>query len=296
MIKKTKLLRNIIERNHTDYFLGVQSGLSAKIAEEAGFKALWGSSLAMSAECGLRDNNEMSWTQVLDASEFISDATNLPLLLDGDSGYGNFNNVRMLVKKMAARNIAGVCIEDKLFPKQNSFINSEQQSLADIEEFCGKIKAAKDTLIDDDFCIVARTEALVTGLGMHMALKRAEAYHDAGADAILIHSKSKNADEVIEFKTEWGERSPVIIVPTTYHKTPANVFKDSGFSAVIWANQLIRSCISMMQNIANQIHDNQSCSHLDNEISPVKEIFRLQDTEELLNAEKYYSSLSMKSI
>ena len=120
------------------------NGLSAKLVEEAGFEAIWGSGLAVSAALGVRDCNEASWTQVLDVMEFMSDATDLPILLDGDTGYGNFNSVRRLVRKLEQRSIAGVCIEDKLFPKTNSFIDSEQQPLAEVDEFCGKIAAAKD--------------------------------------------------------------------------------------------------------------------------------------------------------
>ena len=125
------------------------------------------------------------------------DSTRLPILVDGDTGYGNFNNVRRLVRKLGQRQIAGVCIEDKLFPKTNSFIG-ERQPLADIDEFCGRIKAGKDSQTDDDFVLVARTEALISGHGMDEALRRAEAYYAAGADAILIHSKRQQQYATVE--------------------------------------------------------------------------------------------------
>ena len=156
------------------------NGLSARIVREAGFKAIWGSGLAISAQFGVRDNNEASWTQVVDTLEFMADASDLPILLDGDTGYGNFNNVRRLVRKLEQRGIAGVCIEDKQFPKTNSFINGEAQPLAEIDEFCGKIKAGKDSQTDADFSIVARVEALIAGWGMDEALRRAEAYRRGG--------------------------------------------------------------------------------------------------------------------
>jgi phosphoenolpyruvate phosphomutase len=180
------------------------NGLSARIVREAGFKGIWASGLAISAQFGVRDNNEASWTQVVDNLEFMADASDLPILLDGDTGYGNFNNVRRLVRKLEQRGIAGVCIEDKIFPKTNSFIGGEQQPLADIDEFCGKIKAGKDSQADDDFSIVARVEALIAGWGMEEALRRAEAYRQAGADAILIHSKLSKADEIVTFAREWA--------------------------------------------------------------------------------------------
>ena len=135
----------------------------------------------------------------------MTDATSMPMLLDGDTGYGNFNNVRRLVRKLGQRGVAAVCIEDKLFPKTNSFLGSGQP-LAEIDEFCGKIKAGKDSQSDDDFSIVARVEALISGLGMKEALRRAEAYYEAGADAILMHSKKNHATEILEFLKDMGRQ------------------------------------------------------------------------------------------
>src|ERR1700755_705298 len=121
------------------------NGLSAKRPEKAGFKGIWASGLSISAAMGVRDNNEASWTQVLEVIEFMSDATSIPILLDGDTGYGNFNNMRRLVRKLEQRGIAAVCIEDKQFPKTNSFLNGERQPLADVAEFAGKIAGRHDT-------------------------------------------------------------------------------------------------------------------------------------------------------
>ena len=264
------------------------NGLSGKIVEEAGFSGIWGSGLAISAAYGVRDNNEASWTQVLDTVEFMSDATSIPILLDADTGFGNFNNVRRLVRKLEQINVAGMCIEDKLFPKTNSFINGEQQPLADPLEFAGKIKAAKDTQQDPDFCVVARVEALIAGWGMTEALERAAMYHEAGADAILIHSKIATAEQVIDFKSEWQDRCPVVIVPTMYHATPTSVFRDAGFSVAIWANHLVRATITSLQQAAAKIFAEESIAEIEKAIVPVKEIFRLQNAAELQTAEKKY--------
>ena len=285
---KTKKLRGLLYSKELEFLCEVHNGLSAKIAEEAGFVGLWGSGLALSAAMGVRDNNEASWTQVLEVLEFINDATLVPLLFDGDTGYGNFNNVRRLVRKLEQRGIAGVCIEDKLFPKTNSFIGGDRQPLADVEEFKGKIKAGKDTQQDPDFCIVARVEALIAGWGMGEALKRAEAYHEAGSDAILIHSRLSRPDQVLEFKREWGDRCPVVIVPTQYYSTPTEVFRQAGFSVVIWANHLLRSCLSAMQQTARQLKMEQALVNVEDRIAPVVEVFRLQGADELEEAEKRY--------
>lgn len=264
------------------------NGMSAKIVQETGFAGIWGSGLAISAAYGVRDNNEASWTQVLDTVEFMSDATSIPILLDADTGFGNFNNVRRLVKKLEQIEVGGMCIEDKLFPKTNSFINGEQQPLADPTEFAGKIKAAKDTQRDPDFCVVARVEALIAGWGMNEALERATMYHEAGADAILIHSKIATAEQVLNFQSEWQNRCPVVIVPTMYHATPTSEFRDAGFSVAIWANHLMRTAITSIQQAAAKIYAEESIAGIEQQIVPVKEIFRLQNAAELQEAEKKY--------
>lgn len=290
-MKKTTQLKSMLMSHELEFLMEAHNGLSAKIAEEAGFKGIWGSGLSISASLGVRDNNEASWTQVLEVVEFMSDATKIPILLDGDTGYGNFNNMRRLVMKLEQRGVAGVCIEDKIFPKTNSFLRGEAQPLADIEEFCGKIKAGQDTKSDDDFCIIARVEALIAGWGMAEALKRAEAYRLAGANGILMHSKISKADEILAFMKEWGERKstcPIVIVPTKYYSTPTNVFRESGVSVCIWANHLMRSAVSAMQKTAKTIYDEQSLLNVEDKVATVKEVFRLQNDHELEAAEKLY--------
>ena len=288
MVAKTTQFKQMLQSKELEFILEAHNGLSAKIVEEAGFKGIWGSGLAISAALGVRDNNEASWTQVLEVTEFMSDATNIPILLDADTGYGNFNNVRRLVKKLEQRKIAAMCIEDKLFPKTNSFINGEAQELAKIEEFSGKIKAAKDTQEDPDFCVVARIEAFIAGWGLDEVLKRAEAYNKAGADALLIHSKKSTADDIFAFMKEWKDTCPVVIVPTMYYNTPTDEFRKYGISLIIWANHLVRTGIKAMQQTAAQIFKDQALTSVENEIVSVKDIFRLQNADELKKAEKVY--------
>ncbi len=285
---KSTQLRRLLESPDLEFILEAHNGISARIAEEAGFKGIWGSGLAMSAQFGVRDSNEASWTQIVDMLEFMSDVTRIPILLDGDTGYGNFNNMRRLVKKLEQRYIAGVCIEDKQFPKINSFINGERQPLADVDEFCGKIKAGKDSQDDPDFCIIARIEALIAGWGMSEALKRAEAYHEAGADGILIHSKLSKPDEILEFSHEWARRLPLIIVPTTYYSTPVEVFHKAGVNLVIWANHMIRAAVAAMEKASREIFENKSVANLEDRIAPIKRIFTLQGADELTRAQERY--------
>lgn len=295
-MKKTTQLKRMINSNELEFIMEAHNGLSAKIVEEAGFKGIWGSGLSISAALGVRDNNEASWTQVLEVLEFMSDATSIPILLDGDTGYGNFNNMRRLVKKLEQRQVAGVCIEDKLFPKTNSFIGGEAQPLADIEEFCGKIKAAKDAQYDDDFVVVARVEAFIAGWGLDEALRRAEAYRQAGADAVLIHSKKSNPSDIEAFMKEWDNRHPVVIVPTKYYSTPTDYFRELGISLAIWANHNVRAAITAMQQTSKQIFQDQSLINVEDQVATVSEIFRIQGADELKEAEKKYLPTSGKDV
>ena len=274
-----------------EFLMEAHNGLSARIVREAGFSGIWASGLSISAQFGVRDNNEASWTQVVDMLEFMADASDLPILLDGDTGYGNFNNMRRLVRKLEQRGIAGVCIEDKQFPKTNSFLNGERQPLADIEEFAGKIAAGKDTQNDPNFSIVARVEALIAGWGMDEALRRAEAYRRAGADAILIHSKLSKPDEIVDLCARVGaaravgDRADALLqhahrgVPRGGHQHgdlgessgalgragDAERREGNSSTARPWSTSRIGSC-------------------------SVDEIFRLQDAEEYSAAERLYLS------
>jgi phosphoenolpyruvate phosphomutase len=287
-MKKTSTLKRLIRSQNLEFLMEAHNGLSAKIVEEAGFKGIWASGLSMAAAMGVRDSNEASWTQVLDVLEFMSDATSIPILLDGDTGYGNFNNARRLVKKLEQRNIAGVCIEDKLFPKTNSFLNGKAQPLADIDEFCGKIKAMKDTQNDDDFIVVARVEAFIAGWGLMEVLRRAEAYRQAGADAVLIHSNRSDITEIEQFMNEWNDRHPVVIVPTKYYSTPTKRFRELGISVAIWANHNLRASIDAMQKISRKIYQDESLMDVEGHVTTLEEVFRLQRADELQAAEKKY--------
>ena len=287
-LSTTRQFRNLLLSDQLEFICEAHNGLSAKIVQEAGFKGIWASGLSISAQFGVRDNNEASWTQVLETLEFMSDAARIPILLDGDTGYGNFNNMQRLVRKLEQRKIAAVCIEDKLFPKTNSFIKGDAQPMADMHEFCGKIKAGKDAQSDPDFSIIARVEAFICGWGLAEALRRAEAYRQAGADGILIHSALAVPDEILAFKQEWGNRCPVVIVPTKYYATPTDVFRQHNFSIVIWANHLLRSSVTAMQKTARTLKEQEHLLSIEDKVAPVSEIFRLQNAAELQEAEERY--------
>jgi len=270
-----------------EFIMEAHNGLSAKIVEETGFKGIWASGLSLATAMGVRDRNEASWTQIIEVLEFMSDVTTVPILLDGDTGYGDFNNFRRLVKKLCQRDVAAVCIEDKVFPKTNSFVDGDQ-ALADIDEFCGKIKAGKDSQNDENFSVIARVEALIAGWGMDEALRRAEAYHAAGADGILIHSKRSSPDEILAFAKEWANRAPLVIVPTTYYATPTERFREADISLIIWANHNLRAALSAMRETSRRIFEEENLAGVEGKVAGLKDVFGIAGNTEMAEAERKY--------
>jgi phosphoenolpyruvate phosphomutase len=286
--KTANHLKCLLQSPQLSLLMEAHNGLSARIVEDTGFCGIWASGLSISAALGVRDCNEASWTQILEVIEFMRDAApNTPILMDGDTGFGNFNNVRRLVRKLEQRQVSGVCLEDKVFPKRNSFIEGVQE-LADPIEFSGKIRAAKDSQCGGDFAVIARTEGFIAGLPLDEVLGRADCYYEAGADAILVHSKRSDASEILAFAKAWDRPCPLVIVPTTYGDTPTAVFEEAGISAVIWANHNMRASITAMQTACQVIFKQQSIRAVEERIAPLSEVFRLQNSEELAQAEKRY--------
>lgn len=261
--------------------------LSAAVAERAGFKGLWASGLSMASALGFRDANEASWSQLVDVVERMADATDIPILVDGDSGFGNFNNARLAALKLSQRGAAGICLEDKGFPKMNSFVG-DRHPLAEITEFCGRLKAVKDTVPEREFVLVARIEALIAGHGQGEALARAHAYADVGADAILIHSRQSVAEEILDFARVWQNRLPVVIVPTKYHRTPVSAYREAGISTVIWANHNMRASVAAMRAVCGRILAEESISGIESEVASLDEVFGLLNYAELASAEERY--------
>lgn len=285
--KKAQTLKQLVQSDSIELIMEAHNGLSARIAEDVGFKAIWASGLAIATSLGVRDNNEASWSQCIDVLEWMSDATQLPILFDGDTGFGNFNNFRRLVRKLEQRSIAGVVIEDKIFPKLNSFVGNNH-NLAPIDEFCGKIKAGVEQRNCEDFQIIARTEAFISGAGLTEALKRAEAYRQAGADAVFVHSKKDNADEIFAFAKEWNNRLPIVIAPTTYYKTSTSELNDAGISIYICANHFVRSSVEAMKKVGEEIIKSNGISTIEDNVASLQEIWNLLDYKELSVAEKKY--------
>ncbi|MBB4374411.1 phosphoenolpyruvate phosphomutase [Bradyrhizobium sp. cir1] len=281
-----RLRAEVCSNGELSFLMEAHDGLSARIAERSGFKGLWASGLSIASSLGFRDANEASWSQLVESVERIVDSTELPVLVDGDGGFGNFNNARLLARKLRQAGGAGISLEDSCFPKLNSLIG-ERHALADIDEFSGRLRAVKD-VVGETLILVARIEALIAGHGLNEAIVRAHAYADAGADAILIHSRKSSADEVLSFATEWANRLPVVLVPTTYYRTPVSAYRDARISTVVWANHSMRAAAAAMRRVCDSIAAQESVASIESHIAPLTEVFDLMRYDELAASEKRY--------
>ncbi|NRP70932.1 Phosphonopyruvate hydrolase [Ensifer psoraleae] len=282
----TTTLRDLMLSSDLTFLMEAHDGISSAIAAQAGFKGLWASGLSISSAIGYRDANEASWTDVVGVVERMADASGLPILVDGDTGFGNFNNARIVARKLKQRGASGICLEDKGFPKMNSFVG-DRQPLADIDEFSGRLSAVRDTT-GPDFVLVARTEALIADHSLDEALVRAHAYAKAGADAILIHSRKSVPDEILAFSKEWNNKLPVMIVPTKYYRTPVAEYRAAAISTVIWANHNMRAAISAMRQVCDRIIQEESIAGIEGEVATLDELFDLMNYGELAVAEDKY--------
>ncbi|TKV74016.1 phosphoenolpyruvate mutase [Bradyrhizobium elkanii] len=282
-----ELMRSqICSSSEVSFLMEAHDGLSAAIAERAGFKGLWASGLSIASSLGYRDANEASWSQVVGVVERIVDSSRLPVLVDGDGGFGNFNNARLLARKLRQCGAAGVALEDSCYPKTNSLVG-HRHPLADVDEFSGRLRAVKDT-VADDLILVARIESFIAGHELDEALSRAHAYADAGSDAILIHSRRSAADEIFAFTRAWQNKLPVVIVPTKYYRTPVSAYRRARISTVIWANHSMRAAIAAMRHVCNRIIAEENTASIEPNIATLDEVFELLRYDELARAEAHY--------
>jgi phosphoenolpyruvate phosphomutase len=275
---KAARLRELLNSDRLIRVAGAHNGMSAKLVEAAQFQAIWASGLEISASYGLPDTHIVTMTEFLEAAAQMDFVTTIPIIADCNTGYGDEYNVIHLVKHYERMRIAAVCIEDKVFPKINSFMNG-LQSLESVEKFSSKIRAAKSAQESQDFAVIARTEAFIAGLGLDVALTRAYAYAEAGADLILVHSKAKTAEEIARFMKHWTSPVPIAVVPTTYGSTTTQELRDLGVKVVIYANQGMRAAIRAMQNVFSGIIQSGRTSEIESIIVSLEEVFALQGIE-----------------
>ena len=256
---------------------GAFDAMSAKLIEINGFDAIWAGSFAISATHALPDASIMTMTEFLGVASNMVESCKIPVIADCDTGFGGPSNISHMVKKYENSGIAAISIEDKIFPKQNSLLENGRQELISEKEFVAKIIAAREAKQNKEFMIIARTEALIAGMGMNEAIKRAHAYEDAGADAILIHSKKDTPNEIFEFSDMWNGNIPLVVVPTSYPSVNLDELISHKIRMVIYANQSLRVAHAAMSRVLQEINKTKSLTEVEEKMSTMEQIFELQE-------------------
>jgi len=291
--KRRGKLKSLLQAGKTVRVLEAHNGLSGIVANDAKiegvlendpiareFDAIWESSLTDSASKGHPDIEVVSFDSRLNTIHEILAVTSKPLIVDGDTG-GDANNFEYMVSKLERAGVSAVIIEDKVFPKRNSLEAGTQQTLENPDAFAQKIKRGKSVQATEDFMIIARLESLIAGKGLDDALARAKIYLLAGVDGIMIHSKSKSPDEILQFSKSYLQLlkeldldKPLVCVPTTYNTITEEELSAAGFRVIIYANHLLRAAYKSMIEVSKTLLLNQRSFEADPSCAPVREIFK----------------------
>lgn len=284
-----QILRDAIAREGLAHAMAAHNPLSARLAERAGFHAIWASGFELSAAYGVPDASLLSMSQHLDMTRAICEQVAIPVIADIDTGYGNAINVGHVVAAYDRAGVGAVVIEDKTFPKDTSLLAGGRQELVRVEEFQGKIEAACAARSAEGPLVIARTEALIAGAGLEEAQRRGRAYVEAGADLILVHSKQKTPHEVLAFAAHWDLPTPIALVPTAYPDlTEAKMRATGKIGLVIYGNHAIRAAVTEMKRVFARIREEGGIKSVDREIVSVEEIFELQDVSGMKAREKRF--------
>jgi phosphoenolpyruvate phosphomutase len=270
--------------------VGVHDAMTAQLVESSGFDAVWVSGLGVSTMAyAVPDLNLITMAEMLEATRRVDAATDLPVVVDCDNGYGGLTNVVRTVREFERAGIAAICVEDNTFPKRNSLFEGKTvRELIPREEQARRIRAAKAAQETEDFVFIARVEALIAGHGVAAACERADAYVDAGADAILIHSKDKTLNEIEGFLSEWSGVGvvPLVAVPTLYPTFTVDQLGAKGFDMVIFANQTMRAAVQATEQTLEMLARELYPAAVDPSIASVDHIFELVRTQEAIAREE----------
>lgn len=287
--RKRATLREGLAASKPILTVGAHDAMSAKLIEKHGFDAVWVSGFGVSTMChAIPDLNLVTMTEALDAARRIDSATELPVVADCDNGFGGFSNVVRTVVEYERAGISGVSIEDNLFPKRNSlYAGKAKRDLVPMDVQARRLAAAKQAQDGDDFVIIARVEALIAGHGVEEACARADAYVDAGADAILMHSRDKTLGEIEGFLDSWSKTGsfPLVAVPTLFPTFTAEQLGEKGFNMVILANQPMRASVKAMEDTLATMAQHRNAASVDPTIAPVNYVFDLVGTRETIERE-----------
>ena len=280
-------LRRLIHAKPLVRFIEAHNGLTGLIVENIGvdtengrkeFDGMWASSLTESTVKGKPDIEAVDVTSRTNTLHDIMEVTTKPMIYDADTG-GKLEHFEFTVRTLERLGVSAAVIEDKVGLKKNSlFGNDVPQTQDSIENFCNKIKAGKAAQVTDDFMIVARIESLILDAGMDDAVQRAKAYIDAGADAIMIHSRQKDPKEIFEFCDHYAgfkHRPPLMAVPSSYNQVTEEELEKRGVNIVIYANHLLRAAYPAMVSTAESILSHGRSAEVDAQLLSIKEILEL---------------------
>lgn len=269
--------------------MAAHNPLSAKLAERAGFDAIWGGGFELSASYAVPDASLLSMSTHVEMMRAIASAVRVPLIADIDTGFGNAINVSYVIPQFEAAGASAVVMEDKTFPKDTSLREGGRQELVRVEEFQGKIAAACAVRKAPGFAVIARVEALIAGRSQNEAQRRGLAYAEAGADAILIHSRQRSPQEILEFVRFWKGTVPLVLVPTAYPDLTEALISDlKKVGLVIYGNHAIRAAVGAMQSVFAQIRHEGGIANVDATLPSVKAILALQGDEHMRDLETKY--------
>ncbi len=284
---RLNLLRRLLSSKKLVRLIESHNGLSALIAETARaekngqiveFDGIWLSSLTDSTSRGKPDIEAVDVTTRLQTTNEILEVTTKPIVFDGDTG-GKAEHLTFTIRSLERLGVSAVIIEDKEGLKRNSLFGNEvEQTQSTKEDFASRIKSAKMSQVTDSFMVIARIESLILEKGMIDAIERALAYIEAGADALMIHSRKKTPDEVFEFCRlirEMAITTPIVVVPTAFSGVTETQLADAGVNMVIYANHLIRAAYPQMSYVAHSILENESAGQIEPEISSVSDILAI---------------------
>jgi len=286
---RRKRLRQLIKLRSTIKAIEVHNGLTGLIAEKTvvendgefdQFDAMWVSSLCDSTAKGKPDIELVDMTSRYRTIDDVMEVTTKPIIFDGDTG-GIAEHFVYIVRTLERMGDSAIIIEDKTGLKKNSLFGMEVQQTQDsIENFSAKIAAGKKVQLTEDFMIIARIESLILEQGMEDALARASAYIDAGADGIMIHSRKKEPDEILEFCDRFrvdDKTTPIVVVPSSFNVITEEELRAHGVNVVIYANQLTRSAFPAMEKTAKDILKYHRAKEVDDRLMPIKQIITLID-------------------
>ena len=285
-MSNNNLMKKIREKQFVKV-CGAFDVMSAKLAEMNDFDAVWASGFGISSTRALPDAGIITMTELLDAVTFMAEACNIPVIADCDTGYGGPNNVAHLVRKFENAGIAGICIEDKTFPKENSLFKDGKQEMIAKKDFVAKLIAAKNAKKNPDFVIIARTEALIADLGVEEALDRATAYEKAGADIIFVHSRKKNPEEIFEFYEKWKGKTPLMAVPTAFPTVALDELKSRGVQMVVFAHQTTLAAFAAISDVVKQMSEIKSLNDLSTKLASMDDLFKLQGMYKIREHENF---------